>query len=151
MAIFESGNDLESFEVLAALVDQIILVNLVGEIIEIIQPSHIAQSGERKRESGQSLLAINELVTWTITRNVVKRRADKRPEKVFRFIPTLDERDYIPVEIVPLLFRPRILPLEKRHEELISRVQDFADSFDVSFHATGAGGLRARTVNSEPK
>ena len=61
------------------------------------------------------------------------------PESLVAELAALDERHYIPVEIVPLLFRPRILPLEKWDEELISRVQDFADSFDVCFHAVCCG------------
>jgi hypothetical protein len=48
------------------------------------------------------------------------------------------------MEVLPLHLRPRILPLEKWDEELVSGLlEDFADRYDVGFHAKREGGLRS--------
>ena len=100
--------------------DQKILVNFSGQVVEILQFGHIAQGREGEREGGQSLLSVDELVSLAVARNVGSLGANQRPEEMLRILSAFDQRYHILVEIVPLLFRPRILALEERNEELVS-------------------------------
>jgi len=51
---------------------------------------------------------------------VVERCAHERPHEVLGVVSTLEQGDHFGVEIHPFLFRPRILPLEKGNEELVT-------------------------------
>ena len=63
----------------------------------------------------------------------MKRGADERTEEVLRFV-VLREGGNVVEESLPVFLAPGIVSLEKRHEELVPGVQDFADGFYMGIH-----------------
>ena len=143
MTILEPRNHFEARESLTPSMDQIVFVNLVGKITEVWS-GYITERSKCERERSQSLLAIDELETRCLPGNWMKWSANKWSKKMARiFVPIYQGQD-VRIEVLPFFLGPRILPLKKRHEKLITGVKDFADGFDMGFHGAVASGSTKR-------
>ena len=59
----------------------------------------------------------------------------QRPEKVLRATPILlVKRDDVVQQALPVLFTPRVMPLEERDQKLVTRMENLPDCFYVRIH-----------------
>lgn len=135
LTIADTRDDLVPRQPLLSLLDEVSLLDVLGDVGESMLPSKIAKNSENDCYRCEPLLAVDQLVVRRFARHVADRSTHQRPHEVLPRLRIAQKGLQIIPKPLPIRQLPRVVALEERNEKAISGVEDVTNRLCSCVHS----------------